>query len=71
MAQVLTERDGHTMVVTMNRPQRMSAMTLSMFFLLEQAWKEASADDDVQAIVLTGGRELLLGHGPALAGRRR
>ena len=42
------------MVVTTNRPQRMSAMTLSMFFLLEQAWKEASADDDVRAIVLTG-----------------
>ena len=42
------------MVVTLNRPQRMNAMTLSMFFLLEQAWKEASADDDVRAIVLTG-----------------
>ena len=70
MAQVLTERDGHTMVVTMNRPQRMNAMTLSMFFLLEQAWKEASADDERAGDRADRRRgQLLLRHGPALAGR--
>jgi len=54
MAQVLTERDGHTMVVTLNRPQRMNAMTLSMFFLLDEAWHEVSEDDDIRVAVLTG-----------------
>ncbi len=52
--QVLTERDGHTMIVTLNRPHRMNAMTLTMFALLERAWKEAAADDEVRTIILTG-----------------
>jgi len=54
MAQVLTERDGHTMIVTLNRPHRMNAMTMTMFALLDDAWKAAAADDDVRTIILTG-----------------
>ena len=33
MAQIEVERDGHVMVVTMNRPKRYNAMTLTMFAL--------------------------------------
>ena len=33
MAQVEVERDGHVMIVTMNRPKRKNAMTLTMFAL--------------------------------------
>jgi enoyl-CoA hydratase len=54
MAQVLTERDGHTIVVTLNRPHRMNAMTMTMFALLDRAWKEAAEDDDIRTIILTG-----------------
>ncbi|MEL7206722.1 MAG: crotonase/enoyl-CoA hydratase family protein [Actinomycetota bacterium] len=54
MAQVLTERVGHTMVVTLNRPHRMNAMTFTMFALLERAWKEAAEDDEIRSIILTG-----------------
>jgi enoyl-CoA hydratase len=54
MSQVLTERVGHTYVVTLNRPHRMNAMTFTMFALLERAWKEAAADDDIRSIILTG-----------------
>jgi len=54
VAQVLTERDGHTMIVTLNRPHRMNAMTFTMFALLERAWKEAAEDDDIRSIILTG-----------------
>jgi enoyl-CoA hydratase/carnithine racemase len=54
MAQVLTERDGHTLVVTLNRPHRLNAMTMTMFALLERAWKDAAEDDDIRTIILTG-----------------
>ena len=33
MAQIEVERDGHVMIVTMNRPKRKNAMTLTMFAL--------------------------------------
>ncbi len=54
MAQVLTERDGHTMIVTLNRPHRMNAMTMTMFAMLDDAWKDAAADDEIRTIILTG-----------------
>jgi len=47
MAQVLTERDGHTMIVTLNRPHRLNAMTMTMFAMLDDAWHEAADDDKV------------------------
>src|SRR3981081_2440565 len=54
MPDALVERDGHVMVVTMNRPKRMNAMTLEMFILMADAWKEASEDEAVRCIILTG-----------------
>lgn len=54
MPDLLVERDGHLMVVTMNRPKRFNAMTPEMFVLMADAWMAASADDDVRCIILTG-----------------
>jgi enoyl-CoA hydratase len=54
MPDLLVERDGPVMLVTMNRPKRMNAMTLEMFILMADAWKEASEDDDIRCIILTG-----------------
>src|SRR3712207_4622234 len=54
MPQVLVERDGPVMVVTLNRPKRMNAMTMTMFSLLDQAWHEASEDRAVRCCLLTG-----------------
>jgi enoyl-CoA hydratase len=54
MTQVLTEKRGNTFVVTLNRPQRYNAMTMTMFALLEEAWLEAAADEEVRSIILTG-----------------
>ena len=42
------------MVVTLNRPQRYNAMTLTMFALLADAWKEVSENDDIRVAILTG-----------------
>jgi enoyl-CoA hydratase len=54
MAQVEVERDGAVMVVTLNRPHRYNAMTLTMFALLADAWEQATGDDDIRCIILTG-----------------
>jgi len=51
---LLVERDGHVMVVTMNRPERKNALSLEMMQGMARAWDEANADPDVRAVVLTG-----------------
>jgi enoyl-CoA hydratase/carnithine racemase len=40
--------------VTLNRPDRMNAMTGTMFSELEQVAEDVDADDDVRVVVLTG-----------------
>jgi len=42
------------MVATLNRPQRMNALTFSMFDELGRLCSDVGEDDDVQALVLTG-----------------
>ena len=48
------ERDGTTMIVTMNRPEAKNALSLPMLVGMADAWVEADEDDDVRCIILTG-----------------
>lgn len=52
--QLLVERDGSVVVLTMNNPRRRNALTPSMIALMAQAWNEIDADDDIRVAVLTG-----------------
>ena len=54
MAHAEVERDGHVMIVTMNRPNRKNAMTFTMFAQLADAWQELSENDDIRCAILTG-----------------
>jgi enoyl-CoA hydratase len=54
MAQVEVRREGRVLVVTMNRPRRKNAMTLTVFALLADAWAELAADDDLMCAIITG-----------------
>ena len=54
MDQVLVEREGATMVLTLNRPKRMNAFTGTMLVTLVEAYDEAAANDDIRCIILTG-----------------
>ncbi|HEX5266882.1 MAG TPA: crotonase/enoyl-CoA hydratase family protein [Acidimicrobiales bacterium] len=54
MAQLEVARDGSVLIVTMNRPKRKNAMTLTMFALMDDAWKTLSHDDDLRCAILTG-----------------
>lgn len=51
---LVVEREGHVMVVTMNRPERRNALSPEMMRGMGRAWDEANADPDVRVVVLTG-----------------
>lgn len=54
MPDALVERDGQTMVITMNRPHRKNALSGAMLIRMHDAMVEASQDPDIRCIILTG-----------------
>src|SRR5438093_12084321 len=48
------ERDGATVVVTMNRPEAKNSLSPAMLVGMTDAWREIDEDDDVRCAVLTG-----------------
>jgi enoyl-CoA hydratase len=54
MPAVLTERDGHLLIVTLNRPERQNAINGEMLVRMFDAWVEADTDPDIRALVITG-----------------
>jgi enoyl-CoA hydratase len=52
--QLLVERDGDVLVVTMNRPERRNALSLPMMEAMAAAWDEVNADPGIRVAVLTG-----------------
>jgi enoyl-CoA hydratase len=54
MADAIIERDGHLMVITLNRPKRYNALSGAMLIRMHDAMLEADRDRDIRCIVLTG-----------------
>ena len=52
--QIVYEVEAGVAVVTLNRPEKLNAMTAQMGAELEDAMAEADGDDDVRAVVMTG-----------------
>ena len=52
--QIIYEVEAGVAVVTLNRPEKLNAMTAQMGAELEDAMAEADGDDDVRAVVMTG-----------------
>jgi enoyl-CoA hydratase len=50
----LVERQGHTLVVTMNRPEARNALSPEMMRIMGDAWDEANSNPDIRVAVLTG-----------------
>ncbi|MQA87739.1 MAG: crotonase/enoyl-CoA hydratase family protein [Streptosporangiales bacterium] len=50
----LVERHGHTLVVTMNRPQARNALSGPMMAIMREAWDLVDSDPDIRVCVLTG-----------------
>jgi enoyl-CoA hydratase len=53
-AVLLTEPDGTTAVLTMNRPEALNALSLALERALKDAFRALSAEPDLRAIILTG-----------------
>ena len=53
-APILTEKHGHVMTITLNRPEAMNAITPHMLQDLNQAFKNADDDIDTRVVLLTG-----------------
>jgi enoyl-CoA hydratase/carnithine racemase len=54
MADLLVETRGHVALVTLNRPERLNAITFEMLEALADVLARADRDADVRVIVLTG-----------------
>ena len=50
----LVEQEGHTLVVTMNRPEKRNALSGEMLAIMEEAWDRVNEDDDIRVCILTG-----------------
>lgn len=50
----LTQRRGHILLVTLNRPAVRNAISPQMAAILSAAWDEVNADPGIRAVVLTG-----------------
>ncbi|MGX1881570.1 crotonase/enoyl-CoA hydratase family protein [Streptomyces sp. NPDC055287] len=48
------QREGATLVLTLNRPEAKNALSLPMLVGLYDGWLAADADDGVRSVVLTG-----------------
>jgi 2-(1,2-epoxy-1,2-dihydrophenyl)acetyl-CoA isomerase len=51
---LLRERDGHVLVLTLNRPQRLNALTRELHGQLREALQMAALEADIRVVVLTG-----------------
>lgn len=54
MSELLVERVGHVELITLNRPDRMNAITGTMLAAFSKALVDADRDNEVRAVVITG-----------------
>ena len=65
------EKEGHTLIVTLNRPEAKNALSGAMLVGMYKAWRRLDEDDDLYCAILTGkgdtfcaGMDLKTGPGP-------
>lgn len=50
----LVEQEGHTLIVTMNRPEAKNALSGEMMDIMREAWDRVNTDDSIRVAILTG-----------------
>jgi enoyl-CoA hydratase len=50
----LVEQEGHTLVVTMNRPEARNALSGEMMDVMREAWDRVNDDPEIRVAILTG-----------------
>jgi enoyl-CoA hydratase len=51
---LIFDRQGPTVVLTMNRPERRNALSLDMIVRLADSWETIDGDDTIRSVILTG-----------------
>ena len=51
---LLVERDGHVLVLTMNRPEARNALSFDMLERMSSAWDEINDNPEIRCAILTG-----------------
>ena len=54
---ILVNRDGHIVTVTLNRPEKLNALTKPMWRRLGDVFTELSADASIRCVVIRGAGE--------------
>ncbi len=54
MPDAIVEQDGQTLILTLNRPDRMNAISGPMLVRMYDAYVEASTNDNIRCIIMTG-----------------
>ena len=54
MPALLTEKDGHLLTVTLNRPEKKNAVNAEVLCGLSDAWHRLDEDDELRVAILTG-----------------
>jgi len=67
MESILVERDGAIATVSLNRPEKLNAMTRPMWQALGEAMDRLSADDSIRCVVLRGAGEKAFSPGNDIA----
>jgi enoyl-CoA hydratase len=68
MTNLLEERSGRTVVLTLNRPDKLNALDYALIDALAAALDDLERDDAVHAIVLTGAGDRAFSAGADIAG---
>ncbi len=50
----LVEQRGHTLIVTLNRPEARNALSTEMLSIMVAAWDRVDNDDEIRSCILTG-----------------
>lgn len=53
--ELLYEKHGHVVLITLNRPERRNALNRNLMFELQRAWLRYKYDDDAWVAILWGG----------------
>lgn len=51
---IILERKGHTLLLTLNRPEALNSYNFEMHRDLNNAWDEINEDDDIWSVVVAG-----------------
>jgi enoyl-CoA hydratase len=53
-ADAIIEQHGHTLVLTLNRPEARNALSTEMLSMMVEAWDRVDSDPDIRSCILTG-----------------